>query len=122
MADHNYTEKKKESRTVITYTVAECGEFHCLGEYHENIRTLEEAAAIYRKIPPGRINGIPSIGIKIHVEGTAEIEDMQLDILSGREINRGILMLMPDGCGRKAVQETIRKLAAMFPDKEVVDI
>ena len=52
MAGHNHTEKKKESRAVVTFTVAECGEFHNLGEYHEDIGTLEEAAAIYRKIQP----------------------------------------------------------------------
>lgn len=122
MAGHNHTEKEKESRTVVTFTVAECGEFHSLGEYHEDISTLEEAAAIYRKIKPERMNGIPSIGIKIHAEGTEKTEDMQFDILSGREIDRGILVLVPDGCVHTAVQETIRKLAEMFPDKEVVDI
>lgn len=26
----------------ITLTVAECGEFHNLGEYHENIASVEE--------------------------------------------------------------------------------
>ena len=120
MAGYNYTEK--ENRTVVTFTVAECGEFHSLGECHEDIGTLEEAAAIYRKIRPERMNGIPSIGIKIHVEGAAEIEDMQFDILSGREIDRGILMLAPDSCSHTVVQEIIRKLAEMFPDKEVVDV
>lgn len=122
MAVHNHTEKKKAGRTAVTFTVAECGEFHTLGEYHEDIGTLEEAAAIYRKIKPERMNGIPSIGIKIHAEGTGETEDMQFDILSGREIDRGILMLVPDGCGQKEVQEIIRKLAEMFPDKEIADI
>ena len=61
---------KNGDKTVITFTVAECGEFHSLGEYYEDISTLGEAAAIYRKIPPGRRNGIPSIGIKIHAAGT----------------------------------------------------
>ena len=122
MAGYDHTEKEKESRTVVTFTVAECGEFQSLGEYHEDIITLEEAAAIYKKIKPERMNGIPSIGIKIHVEGTEELEDMQFDILSGGEIDRGILMLLPNGCGYKEVQEIIRKLAGLFPDKEVVDI
>ena len=120
MASYNHTEK--ENRTAVTFTVAECGEFHSLGEYHEDISTLEEAVEIYRKIPPERMNGIPSIGVKIHAEGIGETEDMQFDILSGMEIDRGILMLVPDGCGHKEVQEIIRKLAEMFPDKEVVDI
>ena len=53
--------EKKE--VVLTFTVAECGEYHNLGEYHEGIRTLEEAVAVYEKIPPERMNGIPAIGI-----------------------------------------------------------
>lgn len=93
MADHNHTEKKKESRAAVTFTVAECGEYHSLGEYYEDIGTLEEAAAIYRKLQTGRMNGIPSIGIKIYAEGTPETEAVQLDILSGSEIDRGIQML-----------------------------
>lgn len=122
MADHNRTEKKKGVKAVITFTVAECGEFHSLGEYHEDIRTLEEAAAIYRRIPPGRMNGIPSIGIKIHMPGTAETEDVQLDILSGSEIDRGVLSLAPDSCGHKQLQDVISEMARRFPDKEIIDI
>ena len=48
--------EKKE--VVLTFTVAECGEYHNLGEYHEGIRTLEEAISVYKKIPPERMNGI----------------------------------------------------------------
>ena len=31
----------------ISFYVAECGEFHNMGEYHEGIETLEEAVALY---------------------------------------------------------------------------
>lgn len=102
--------------------MAECAESHSLGESHEGIADLEEAAAIYEGINPGRINGIPSIGIKIHADGAAGAEDIQLDILSGREIDSGMLMMVPGGCIRTDVQGIIKKLAAMFPDKEVVDL
>ena len=57
----------ENKEVVLTFTVAECGEYHSLGEYHEGIRTLEEAVVIYEKIPPERMNGIPSIGINLHV-------------------------------------------------------
>lgn len=77
----SHTGLKKGAGGIITFTVAECGEYHSMGECHEGIRTLEEAAAIYRKIPPERMNGIPSIGIRFHTAGTAEEEDIQLDIL-----------------------------------------
>ena len=45
MAGKN-TKKQKTGSVVMTYTVAECGEFHSMGKYYENIRTLEEAAAL----------------------------------------------------------------------------
>ena len=32
----------QKAETIVTYTVAECGEFHSMGKYHENIATIEE--------------------------------------------------------------------------------
>lgn len=83
--------KRKTEETILTFTVAECGEYPYLGEYHEGIAALEEAARIYQKTPKERINGIPSIGVNLHVEGTDKIEDCHADILSGNEINAGII-------------------------------
>lgn len=119
--DGSHTEKKKGDGSMITFTVAECGEYHSMGEYHEGIRTLEEAAAIYRKIPPERMNGIPSIGIRFHAEGTAEEEDIQLDILSGREIDKGIARLIPELSGSAEVEEIIQEMIQRFPEIEVAD-
>ena len=67
-----------EPETVhIAFTVAECGEFHNMGEYHEGIETIEEAIKLYNAIDPSRMHGIPSIGVNMHVEGTEEWEDEQ---------------------------------------------
>lgn len=118
-------EKRKtdriEKKVVMTFTVAECGEYHNFGEYHEGIRTLEEAVMLYQQIPPERINGIPSIGINLHVEGTDKMEDSQADILSGNEIDIGFINLMPEFCGNPQVQEAVREMIELFPDKEVID-
>lgn len=114
--------KHKNMAAEITFTVAECGEFHSMGEYHEGIGSLEEAAAIYRKIQKGRMNGIPSVGIRIHIKGTAAEEDAQFDILAGREINMGVLRILPEGCSSEQVQRIIIETAGMFPEKEVTDI
>lgn len=65
----NSIKKGKAGTATLTFTVAECGEFHSLGEYHEGIKTLDEAVSIYRNIPPGRTDGVPSIGIKLHKGG-----------------------------------------------------
>ena len=95
--------KHKDMAAGITFTVAECGEFHSMGKYHEGITSLEEAAAIYRRIPQERMNGVPSVGIRIHIDGSAAEEDVQLDILAGSA----------------QVQRIISETAVMFPEKEV---
>ena len=65
-----------EPETVhITFTVAECGEFHTMGEFHEGIETIEEAMKLYNAINPSHMHGIPSIGVNMHIDGTEEWED-----------------------------------------------
>ena len=110
----------KDNKTIMTFTVAECGEYHSLGEYHEGIRTLEEAVVIYRKIPPERMNGIPSIGINLHVEGTEKWEDMQADIFTGNVIDASIISYSPEFGDNPQVQAAIKEMAQKFPDKEVI--
>ena len=114
--------KQGEGNTILTFTVAECGEFHSMGEYHEGIRTLEEAVSIYRKIPPERRNGIPSIGINLHVEGTERWMDTQLDVLTGNGIDVGMVRLVPEFNGDSRVQEAVEALIRMFPEKEVLEL
>nr|WP_304430953.1 hypothetical protein [uncultured Acetatifactor sp.] len=109
-------------RVIMTFTVAECGEFHGMGEYHEGIRTLEEAAAIYKEIPPGRRNGIPAIGINLHAEGTEKWMDAQIDVLTGEGIDAGMVRLVPEFSGNPQVQEAVKKLIGMFPEKEVLEL
>ena len=112
---------QKTGKAILTFTVAECGEYHSLGKYYEGIKTLEEAVSLYRQIPPERMNGIPSIGINLHVRGTDKTEDVQADILSGSEIDIGFLNLIPELCGNPQVQEAVKAIIERFPDKEVID-
>ena len=111
-----------EPETVhMTFTVAECGEFHNMGEYHEGIETIEEAIQIYQAIDPSRMNGIPSIGVNVHIEGTEEWEDEQADILSGKCIDVDYLNYTPELRDTPKVQDALKKLIAAFPEKEVTD-
>lgn len=103
----------------ITLTVAECGEFHNLGEYHEDIAGVEEAVAIFNSIPPERRNGIPSIGINIHTEGTEPYEDVQMDIVSGKVIDLEMLEYYPEITGNQKALAVISELINKFPDAEV---
>lgn len=110
--------KKKE---ILTFTVAECGEYHGLGKYYEGIKTLEEAIILYQQIPTERMNGIPSIGVNLHVVGTDKMEDVQADILSGNEIDRGFISLIPELCGNPEVQAMVQAIIERFPEKEIID-
>ena len=111
-----------EPETVhMTFTVAECGEFHNMGEYHEGIETIEEAIQIYQAIDPSRMNGIPSLGVNMHIEETEEWEDEQADILSGKCIDVDFLNYTPELRDTPKVQDALKKLIAAFPEKEVND-
>ena len=103
----------------VTLTVAECGEFHSLGEFHENIASVEEAIAVWKSIPPERMNGIPSIGINIHTEGTEHYEDVEMDILSGKVIDLEVLDYVPDITDDPKAIEVIAELIDKLPDIEV---
>ena len=110
---------QEEKRTVVTLTVAECGEFHNFGEYHEDIAGVEEAIAIFNRIPPERMNAIPSIGINIHTEGTESYEDTQMDIVSGRIADLEILDYVPEITDNPKAVEVIAELIDKLPDIEV---
>ena len=103
----------------VTLTVAECGEFHNMGEYHENIARVEEAIAVWKSIPPERMNGIPSIGINIHTEGTERYEDVEMDILSDKVIDLEVLDYVPDITDDPKAIEVIAELIDKLPDIEV---
>jgi len=113
--------ENKDKKAIVTFTVAECGEYHNFGEYHEGIKTIDEAVRIYRKIPPEHMSGIPSIGITLHVKGSEKWEDLQVDVLSGNEISMGVINLMPEFSNNSQVQEAIKEMMQRFPEKEVVN-
>jgi hypothetical protein len=112
--------EQAEKNVEVTLTVAECGEFHNLGEYHEGIAGVKEAVAVFHKIPPERRNGIPSIGINIHTEGTESYEDTQMDIVSGKSIDLEMLAYYPEITGNQKAMAVISELVAEFPDAEIM--
>ena len=111
-----------EPETVhITFTVAECGEFHTMGEFHEGIETIEEAMQLYNVIDPSRMHGIPSLGVNMHIDGTEEWEDEEADIVRGNCIDVDFLNYTPELRDTPIVQDALKKLIAAYPDKEVND-
>ena len=91
----NNAKKERAGTKGLTFTVAECGEFHSLGECHE--------------------------GIRIHKAGEPESEDLVLDLVSGRAINTGLIRYVPEADSNPFVWEAVRELIKIFPKKEVFD-
>ena len=121
----NFLEKEntiKEEKVKVTLTVAECGEFHNLGEFHEGIATVEEAFEVFNSIPPERMHGIPAIGIHLHTEGSEEYEDIELDILSGRMIDLDNLNYVSDIRKNPDAMDKIAELIAKRPDVQIYGV
>ena len=115
---HTQGEMKKEE-VEVTLMVSECGEFHNLGEFYENIPTVEEAIAIWKQIPPERMHGIPAIGINVHRPGEENYMDDEVDLLSGNRIDLEILEHIPSITSEPKAMEVIAELVAKLPEMEI---
>ena len=120
LAQQMQTQGEMEKEEVeVTLMVSECGEFHNLGEFYENIPTVEEAIAIWKQIPPERMHGIPAIGINVHRPGEENYMDDEVDLLSGNRIDLEILEHIPSITGEPKAMEVIAKLVAKLPEMEI---
>lgn len=111
--------QKQKPEVEITLTVAECGEFHNMGEFYENIPTVEEAIALFEKIPPERMNGIPAIGINLHRVGEDVENDIAIDIAGTKSIDLDVLQYVPDIAQEPKAMEVVVELIAKLPDREI---
>ena len=111
---------EKLERSEITFTVAECGEFHSLGRYRDDISNAEEAIALWKVYQKGPLNGIPSIGIQIHKPGQTEMEDTQVDLVSGKTIDLDMLRYYPEINAEEAAIQKICELVENLHDVNVV--
>ncbi len=113
-------EAEQAQEKVITYTVAECGEFHSRGEFHRYIATIEEAKALYDAILPEQKSMIPSVGINVHTVGTKAMDDIQCDILYGKTIDLDDMRFIPEIWNVQDAISKVGQLIEAFPDAEVV--
>ena len=111
--------QKQKPEVEITLTVAECGEFHNMGEFYENIPTVDEAIALFEKIPPERMNGIPAIGINLHRAGEDVENDIAIDIAGAKRIDLDVLQYVPDIANEPRAMEVVAELIAKLPDREI---
>ena len=103
----------------VTLMVSECGEFHNLGEFYEDIPTVEEAIVIWKQIPPERMHGIPVIGINVHRPGEESYMDDEVDLLSGNRIDLEILEHIPSITCEPKAMEVIAELVAKLPELDI---
>ncbi|MBR1558198.1 MAG: hypothetical protein IJ647_10695 [Prevotella sp.] len=114
-----YLSKKQAEMMEITYTVAECGEFHSMGAYHEGIATIEEAKALFQSIQENHSNMIPAIGINIHEIGTPDKDDIQMDVLYGNTIDLDDLRYVPQIWNDQYGLSKVGQVIDAFPDAKV---
>lgn len=118
-----FEEAVERSRYVppkITYTVAECGEFHSMGRYRDDIENVNEAIALWNEYREGTLNGVPSIGILVHTPGQSELEDKQVDLVSGKTVDLDMIRYYPSINTEEAAIQKICELVENLPDVNVV--
>lgn len=110
----------------VSFYVAECSEFHSLGEFREGLM-LPEAVDLYQKIPAERMSGIKAIGVSVTDEdgffqewdlvrgGKLQMEEMKdflPKIASNPSVQKAaeeIQVLMPESRAETAAREGTEK-------------
>lgn len=108
----------KEEKKTVTLTVAECSEFHNMGEFHENITSVAEAVAKFKEIPPERMHGIPAIGIRVADLKNPE-DSVEMDVLIGKRIDLDMLRYVPDIAENWQAQQMIAALIHDMPEAQI---
>lgn len=83
-----------------------------MGEYHENL-TLQEAYALYEKIPPERINGVKGIGFRLE---DGSIYDGLFELMSGGTVIKDVINEIPHYKESPLVQKAIADMEAILAD------
>lgn len=113
-------EQKSKVEPVLTFIVAECGEFHQLGEYYDDITTVEEAIEKWEQLKDSPLNGVASIGILSHKPGGNSLEDEQVDLVTRKVLDLDMLRYYPTIRNDKRALEMIAALASHLPDIGVI--
>ena len=118
VAENTAIKEEMQTKKIVTLTVAECSEFHNLGEFHENIKIVAEAIEKFQAIPPERMHGIPGIGIR--VADAKDPEDcVEMDIVTGKRIDLDMLSYVPDIADNWQAQQMIAALIHEMPEAEI---
>ncbi len=106
-------EQRMPEKSEISFYVAECGEFHSMGEFQENL-TLEEAIKLYRQIPSERLNGIKTIGFHLKDENVLADE---FDLVAGDRLNiQTMKEIVPELAEHPLVQKACEDIQILMPE------
>ena len=111
-------ERKQEMEQKVSFYVAECSEFHNLGEYHEGIETVTDAIKEFDEIPAVRMNGIKAIGIMVKDE-MDPLDSVEMDIVVGKHIDLEMLGYVSAISQNETCQDIIAQIIVAMPDLEV---
>ena len=111
-------ERKQEMEQKVSLYVAECSEFHNLGEYHEGIETVTDAIKEFDEIPAVRMNGIKAIGIMVKDE-MDPLDSVEMDIVVGKHIDLEMLGYVSAISQNETCQDIIAQIIVAMPDLEV---
>ncbi len=108
-------EKEADREPEISFYVAECSEFHRMGEFQEHL-TLEQAVDMYRQIPADRLNGVKAIGFNLQDENILANE---FDLVTGGKLQQQELKdLVPQLAQHPLVQKAFDDICKLMPELE----
>jgi antirestriction protein ArdC len=106
--------QQTELEATITFYVAECMEFPILGEFHEQLETLQEAMDLYEKIPEERISGLKGIGFCLE---DGSIYDGNFDLMEEGEVKKEIINEIPHYRESQLVQKAIADMEEILSER-----
>lgn len=112
------TGEQRDANMSISFYVAECGEFHNMGEYHDNL-TLQEAVAIYRSIPSERMNAVKTIGFELQTGLDGILAEASSELFYANMIDMDAVNRIGYIRDNPLVWDAMKELAAEFPDAEI---
>ena len=107
----------EKAQEPVTLVVAECCEYHALGEHYEGVKSVDEAIRLFQAIPSESLNGIKSIGLD--VPRVDKEFSMEIDVLVGQTFDLDTLNFVPGVKENKQAMEMIARLIDHYPEMEI---
>lgn len=114
------TGERRDADMSISFYVAECGEFHNMGEYHDKL-TLPEAVAIYKSIPSERMNAVKAIGFELQTGLAGIFAEASSELFYANMIDMDAVNRIGYIKDNPLVWDAMKELAVAFPEAEIIN-